>query len=245
MAISKPLPFILDVHEDIPKFRADTFWTKEPETIQWIDDYLQTDSTTQVFIDVGANIGIYTLYAASVNSKVEIIAVEPINRTFTELEKNIALNSRTDQIKTAHVALSTANGVGVMTRIDDRVGSSGAQLVMGNGEDGVSTNVMTGDRLLRELATNKFLAVQSVMIKIDTDGNELDVLSGFGKAFSDGVIATVLVETIPTNVDEINQFLVSRGLSEETKYLKLEGHSNFRRIAKGNKERTKIYSVTS
>ena len=41
--------------------RADTYATKEPETIEWLRDNLRDGD---VFYDVGANIGLYSLYAA-------------------------------------------------------------------------------------------------------------------------------------------------------------------------------------
>ena len=41
--------------------RAYTFYTKEPETVDWIDKFNNGSN----FIDIGANIGIYSLYAAS------------------------------------------------------------------------------------------------------------------------------------------------------------------------------------
>ena len=41
----------------IPLFRAETFKTKEPETIEWIDSFKKNS----VFWDIGANVGIYSL----------------------------------------------------------------------------------------------------------------------------------------------------------------------------------------
>ena len=78
--------------------------------------------------------------------------------------------------------------------------------------------------------------------KIDTDGNELDVLLGFSESFGKGVIETVLVETHPSNRHEIESYLNSVGLQEDLTYLEIEGHSNYRRAEKGNTERTKIYN---
>jgi hypothetical protein len=42
-------------------WRAETLLTKEPETIEWIETF----NEESVFWDVGANIGVYSLYAAA------------------------------------------------------------------------------------------------------------------------------------------------------------------------------------
>ena len=52
---------------------------------------------------------------------------------------------------------------------------------------------------------------------------------------------TVLVETHPTNRNEIERFFRRLDFREDESYLSVEGHSNYRREAKGNGERTKVY----
>ena len=237
------LPFKIDVSNEIPRFRAETFWTKEPETIQWINNNLRSDSNVRLFIDVGANIGIYTLYAASVNTNVEILAAEPIYKSFIELQNNIDLNHWVDRVKAVNVAISDTDGNGRMTRIDDRVGSSGAQLENGSEGEGVVVSVTTGDQLVIDYASSEVVTVNSVMLKIDTDGNELDVLRGFNNMFAKGAISTVLVETNPLNADAIEQFLAAWNLLEDVEYHKIVDHSDHRRSLNGNVERTKIYST--
>ena len=54
--------FKLRANNWITKYRFDTFENKEPETLKWIDINLREND---VFFDIGANIGIYSLYAAS------------------------------------------------------------------------------------------------------------------------------------------------------------------------------------
>ena len=41
-------------------WRAQTLFSKEPETIKWINGFNAQD----IFLDVGANVGMYTIYAA-------------------------------------------------------------------------------------------------------------------------------------------------------------------------------------
>jgi hypothetical protein len=53
-------------------YRAKTFSTKEPETLEWID---QMDDGSCMW-DIGANVGLYTIYAAK-HRRCEVIAYEP------------------------------------------------------------------------------------------------------------------------------------------------------------------------
>ena len=54
-----------------PEWRARTLLTKEPETIEWINTFSDKD----VFWDIGANVGVYTLYAALRN--IAVLSFEP------------------------------------------------------------------------------------------------------------------------------------------------------------------------
>ena len=238
--MSRQIPFLLDTTSEIPKFRAETFWTKEPETIHWINRNLNESTDIGLLIDVGANIGIYSLYAATVNNSVSVFSVEPVPDTYRELNANIQLNKKTNQIFTFMVALSNESGSGTLKNVDPRLGSSGAQIQMVDSGDNAATKILSGDRLLKE-GWEKRSYDKKVMIKIDTDGNELDVLNGFVEAFKDGSIVTVLVETHPTNRNEIESFFRRLDFREDESYLSVEGHSNYRREAKGNGERTKVY----
>lgn len=231
------LPFKIGVDHEIPKWRATTFWTKEPETIAWIDRYLTATSIVNTFIDVGANIGLYSLYAAAINVQVGIIAVEPIFKTFAELKHNLILNNFPDRIQIIHAALSSQIGRGRMVGDDGRIGSSGSQLSLGTEGEGSIVMTTTGDEILYRVANPR------AIIKIDTDGNEFDILRGFESSFRLGYIESVLVETTAANIDQISDLLASFGLMEDFSFSKIAGHSDHRRIQSGNPERTKIYSL--
>jgi FkbM family methyltransferase len=67
-----------------PLFRAETMLTKEPETIEWIDSFEEPS----VFWDIGANIGIYSLYAA-LKPDVKVLAFEPSAFNYHILNRNM------------------------------------------------------------------------------------------------------------------------------------------------------------
>ena len=101
-----------------------------------------------MLIDVGANIGVYSLYAATVNNSVSVFAVEPVPDTFQELNANIELNGITDQIFIFMVALSYKSGSGTLKNEDARLCSSGAQIQIATSGDDAPTKVLRGDHLL-------------------------------------------------------------------------------------------------
>src|SRR5882724_5820112 len=65
------------------KWRVDTLLEKEPETIEWIDSFKEGE----VFYDVGANIGLYSVYAAA-RRKSPVVAFEPDARNYALLVEN-------------------------------------------------------------------------------------------------------------------------------------------------------------
>lgn len=231
------LPFLLDTSHEIPRWRSDTFWTKEPETLEWIRWFLQQGSQIANFIDVGANIGIYSLYAAVVNSNVKIVAVEPVGRTVQELNQNIQLNRFENRIEVVQSALSSTHALGRMVGGDDRIGSSGSQFVEGADSSGDTIHAIIGDQLIKDKT------ICGTIVKIDTDGNELDIIHGFEQSLAEKLIASILIETTEFNVLQIERYLHLNGLAEDHGFLSVEGHSNDRRIKAGNIERSKIYSI--
>ena len=72
---------------DLALWRARTLFSKEPETIEWIDGFKDGD----VFWDVGANIGVYSLYA-SIGRRIEVLAFEPSASNYLLLNRNIEYN---------------------------------------------------------------------------------------------------------------------------------------------------------
>ena len=65
---------------------------KEPETLEWIEKSLSKDD---VYFDIGANIGNYTVYAGKCHPGLRIFAFEPEPASFIQLSRNILLNDLT------------------------------------------------------------------------------------------------------------------------------------------------------
>ena len=83
------------------RYRHKTFFTKEPETLGWIDGF----EKGAVFYDIGANVGLYSIYAAVKNDS-QVFSFEPSFFNLEFLARNIHNNKLTDRISIFPVALN-------------------------------------------------------------------------------------------------------------------------------------------
>lgn len=128
--------------------------------------------TRATFVDVGANIGSYTLLASEVR-EATIVSLEPHPLTFKWLEQNVRLNGRTN-IVCMNLALSDQDGE---VQLTDGEEPSINRLVDGNQASGPVINVEA--RRLETICNS--LKITPDVVKIDVEGNEPAVLDGFGK----------------------------------------------------------------
>jgi FkbM family methyltransferase len=74
-------------------WRIETLFTKEPGTIDWLHSFAPED----VFVDIGANVGMYSMYAGVV-SRARVFAFEPESQNYAELCRSIFLNQAQGRI---------------------------------------------------------------------------------------------------------------------------------------------------
>ena len=123
-----------------------------------------------VCFDVGANLGAYSLLMSE-EASARVIAFEPHPQTFRSLQNMLRANARTN-VEAYNVALSSASGA-VRFQDDDcnpmnRILSAADELPM------IEVEARTGADVCDELQLDPDI------LKIDTEGHELDVLRGFG-----------------------------------------------------------------
>ena len=135
-----------------------------------------------LFVDVGANIGSYSILAATTGAR--CLACEPVPETFQHLLRNIALNGFSAQVDAHNVAVGASRGRLRFTRDLDTVNH-----VLAPNESGVETTeveVFTLDDLL----ANDPPAV----IKIDVEGYETEVIRGSESTLLGASLVAVLME---------------------------------------------------
>ena len=103
-------------------FRADFLLTKEADTITWIDSF----KNGQVFWDIGANIGVYSLYAA-VKRHLRVSAFEPSSANFYVLTRNCQLNGLTERLNAYCMAFAGATKLGFINLASYSMGAGSNQ----------------------------------------------------------------------------------------------------------------------
>ena len=80
---------------------------REPDTIKFIENKLSKKS---LFVDVGANVGTYSLIASSIHGN-ECLSIEPAYFNYISLIKNIEINKLTNKIYPINAAISDSLGI--------------------------------------------------------------------------------------------------------------------------------------
>jgi FkbM family methyltransferase len=127
------------------------------------------------FLDIGANIGYFSLLAA-VTGNAKAVAFEPQRPIAQLLMKSAAYNRVGDKVRVEAIALSNATATARMTSCP---GNTGHSRLAGAGDEGVepyAVPVAVLDDWLRENPSGPVS-----VCKIDTEGAELKVLQGMEK----------------------------------------------------------------
>lgn len=135
-----------------------------------------------VFVDVGANIGLFTLIAAHrVENTGHVYAFEPCSKTHCRLLENVQLNQFTN-VSTHQLALSNCSDQREMTISRDGFDAwnSLAQPIAGKSFATEKVQCTTWD----DFAQENDLVGRVTMVKIDVEGWEKHVLKGGAEALS-------------------------------------------------------------
>jgi FkbM family methyltransferase len=239
MSKDAKMPFKMSLSDPISLWRAETFWFKEPETIEWLNFFGSTENLHSiVLVDVGANIGIYTLYWCSLNRNLRAISIEPFEENYKLLVSNVDMNDFTDRVKFLKQPLSSQKNYGVYDISDKRPGSSSFKFSPGDMQDLGNSKLiesLTLDILLNRVAGQKIL-------KIDVDGNDFDILQGAEESLTNKDIVSILIESTEIQQYEIRKFLVRFGFEPDYRFNTLANHSDVRRKASDKLERNRIYT---
>lgn len=186
------IPKVVNIQNGI-KFKCypDSSWgglviyTKLPEyfEMKFVNKIINKGDTV---IDVGANLGSYSLIAASKVGKGKVFAFEPSNIAYKRLLENITINNMDDKIKTLRVAVSDKKGYLDFSDLS-RPEVSHVSYIQSQGSTRIKS--ITLDGFIKRQKINKIR-----LIKIDVEGYEAKVLEGASEILKRGIVDYLLIE---------------------------------------------------
>lgn len=212
--------------------RAASLWLKEEGTMRWIDGEVRAGD---IFMDIGANIGVYTIAAAHrVGPSGKIYAFEPHKLNAVTLMQNVQLSKLADRVEIFSFPLSESATVLRFNYASLASASSGSQFghtrMAGNEKEftPVASEVMASvsvDELIE-----RGIIQTPCLVKIDVDGNELPILRGM-KSLLCGKDRprAVQVEVNVGEGDPIAAFLTECGYKLDSRHFTRPGEAKLKR----------------
>ncbi len=164
------------------------FFEREPSTLNWIDGF----DAPCTFWDVGANTGMYALYAG-LNPDVTVMAFEPGAASFAALYRNIHANDLDGRVQGLCLGFYDRNTLSRLSM--DSFEAGGAMHTFG---DDVSNAAKAFAETVPSLTMDAFRELYNVpaptYLKIDVDGVEEEILAGAAETLKDPDLRAVLIE---------------------------------------------------
>ena len=188
----------------------------EPDTQALFRNLIEPKSC---IVDIGANIGYYSLMAAAISPDSEIFAFEPLPKNVTAFKENISLNNYSN-IHVEEVALSDEDGIGALTLMHTDTESGWAHLLAKLPDD--SGKYLKVKRFKLDTIC-KTLKIPSVdILKIDVEGHDFQVIKGAGQTLGAPGKRHCIIEF--NDYDFQNHGIISQGIDE---FLKEKGYKLF------------------
>ncbi len=177
-------------------WRVDTFFSKEPETLEWIDSFEKKKNL--IFWDIGANIGLYSIYNSLKNPESTTIAFEPSSSNLRVLTRNISINNLEKKIKIVSIPLTNKKNTfqemkegqfiegGAMNSFGEKFDFEGKEF-----QGSMKYNLL--GTTMNYFIENSILEIPDY-IKIDVDGIEHLIIEGGNKFLTNQKVKSLSIE---------------------------------------------------
>lgn len=184
------------------------------------------------FVDIGANVGVYTILAAK-NAGADVISFEPIPSTFEKLKRNVEANRVENKVDLRRYGVGDKAGTLRFSMSMDAINHVLRDDEVADGAEGIEVPVGTLDMLLQ--------GREPTLMKIDVEGFEWPALNGAASILASPSLKALIIELNGCGTmygydeDKIHELLLSNGFVPHsyepfTRQLKVEpgyyGHDN-------------------
>lgn len=198
------IPLILDYINVIkPQYLA-----REIDYIQ----KLQLGNGNQVFLDIGANVGLFSFLLAKAHPKANVIAVEASFQVFDRLERNLKLNSLGSRVKILHRAVTDRDDTSEELYENDSRSTTLSHLISNTRKSRPNQNISTVQTVTIDSLVSEYRITEITLIKIDIEGAEARAILGARKSLEEHKIRNLIIEYHSLeNRDFLNQYLKKNG----------------------------------
>lgn len=206
---------------------------------QWVKKHLRNKQKPVVF-DIGANIGNYSKIVYETNESAIIFAFEPHPKTFIKLKNQFISNNLKDyNIHAINSGVGDKNGKMFLFDYSNNDGSEHATLY-----ESIIVDIHKGNSISHEIeiiTIDSFAEKNNIskidLLKIDTEGNEYNVLLGAYKMISDNRINVIHIE--------FNEMNIESGISFKKFWSLLSNYTFYRVLPHGKLLPISNYSAIS
>ncbi len=205
-------------------YRIDSLYEKEPETLNWINNFEEYNEKKIIFWDIGANIGLYSIYAGMKFKNIEIICFEPSTSNTRALSRNISINNLYNKIKIFPLALSDQENI--ISFFNETKFGEGSSISSFNSEINEVGNLLEKNKVKNKyniygttidyLITNNILECPNY-VKIDVDGIEHLILNGAKQLLSNNNLRELSIEMnhgYTKQFNDINKIMKDNGFKK-------------------------------
>lgn len=169
---------------------------------------LKSKGDANVYMDIGANIGWYSLCAIKAGYT-SVVSIEANPDTFSSLRNNIKINKFDSKITALNLAISNEQKI---LGITDSA-SSDQNTILSSDPDAIKVFSVTVDELITHLSIN-----EKIYLKIDVEGAEHLVIEGATASLSKGIISGISIEVVEKNKEYVMKKMLEHGFEEVSKH---------------------------
>jgi len=188
---------------------------REPYTVSWLESL----KNNAILFDIGANIGAYSLIAASLQKNITVYSFEPHFANFESLIMNIIQNNLGESIIPVNIAVGKQTAIGTFAHWSEyslgESGSSGHQLNRTKNSMNIDFEPAFMQKIIA-MSLDDFCSLYKIVpnaIKIDVDGIELEIIDAGKKTLSDKRVKDVIIEVSDATQNELLKKMKNYGFT--------------------------------
>ncbi|MEO9481805.1 MAG: FkbM family methyltransferase [Ekhidna sp.] len=203
--------FSFTFHMNQTSYLAKLIFWNGPENFEYSDLFVSLAKKTKRFLDIGSNIGYYSIIAAKSNPHIDVISFEPAAGPLHYLKKNININKIDQNVKIESYAIADHEGTIEFHVVYNTKYRFLKHNLAGEGNAGSKLDPSRFTPIQVEAMTlDHYCNINSVdridLIKLDTEGTEVDILLNAKDTIERNqpiVICETLFNTIEDKLEEV------------------------------------------